>query len=176
MRPALFLDRDGVINIEKDYLYRIDDFEFIHGIFPTLRKASSCGYALIIVTNQAGIARGYYSEEDYIILRDWLFEEFAKQEIKIDAEYFCPHHPSCKGPYGIECECRKPKPGMLISASHDYDIDLKSSIMVGDKESDIGAGFNAGVRRLVLVRSGHVIDETHTLATEIINSIADLAI
>ena len=141
MKRALFLDRDGVINVEKNYLYKIEDFEFIDGIFELVKQYKNLDYSVFVVTNQSGIARKYYSENDFNSLTLWMNAEFLKQGIKIDDVYFCPHHPSIGG----ECTCRKPNPGMLLNAANNYNIDLKNSIMIGDKERDIEAGLNAGL-------------------------------
>ena len=155
MKKALFLDRDGVINKEKNYLYKIEDFEFVDGVFETCRYFQEKGYLLIIVTNQAGIARGKYTEQDYQILTDWMLAEFERQGITISKVYHCPHHPEFTG----ECECRKPKPGMLIQAKNEFDIDMPNSIMVGDKNSDIEAAINSGIQNKYLVLTGHKILE-----------------
>lgn len=155
MNKALFLDRDGVVNKEKNYLYKIEDFEFIDGVFETCRYFQDKGCLLIIVTNQAGIARGKYTEEDYQILTSWMIKEFEKENIIISKVYHCPHHPEFSG----ECECRKPNIGMLLEAKKDFDIDMSQSILVGDKNSDIEAGINAGVGMNYLVRTGHKITE-----------------
>lgn len=154
MTKALFLDRDGVINKEKNYLYKIEDFEFIDGIFETCRYFQEKGYLLIIITNQAGIARGKYTEKDYQLLTSWMIKEFEKENIIISKVYHCPHHPDFSG----ECECRKPKSKMLLDAQKEFSIDLGNSILVGDKNSDIEAGINAGVGMNYLVESGHKIE------------------
>jgi len=141
MNKALFLDRDGVVNIELNYLYKVDDFKFIDGIFELCRHYQDLGYIIIVVTNQSGIARGYYNEEDFKKLSAWMLEEFVKEGIEIKKVYHCPHHPDISG----ECDCRKPKPGMILQAKKEFDIDLKSSILIGDKERDIEAALEAGI-------------------------------
>jgi D-glycero-D-manno-heptose 1,7-bisphosphate phosphatase len=143
---ALFLDRDGVINIEKEYLFRIEDFEFVPHIFELCRAAQQAGYILIVITNQSGIGRGYYTEADFEQLTHWMIEQFAEQGITITHVYHDPTHPV----HGIEkykCDSydRKPNPGMLIKASKQYNIELSNSILVGDKDSDIEAGNKAGI-------------------------------
>jgi len=153
MKKALFLDRDGVVNKEKNYLYEIEDFEFIEGVFETCKFFQNKGYLIIVITNQAGIARGKYSENDFFNLTDWMLKEFKKKDIYISKVYHCPHHPNFSG----ECECRKPKPGMILEAKKDFNIDLKNSILVGDKNSDIEAGLNAGIQNLFLIKTGHKI-------------------
>jgi len=125
-KPALFLDRDGVINIEKNYLYKIEDFEFIDGIFELSKFFQDKGFLIFVVTNQSGIARGYYSEDDFLKLTAWMEDEFLKKGIKISKTYFCPHHPDITG----ECECRKPKPGMFLQARDEFNVDLEKSVIV----------------------------------------------
>jgi len=175
MKPALFLDRDGVINREVHRLYRIEDCEFIEGVFKTCQFFQQRDYKIIIVTNQSGIGRGHYTETDFQTLTNWMVHKFAQQKVKITQTYFSPYHPTCGiGHYACDHQDRKPNPGMLLRAQKDWQIDLSQSIMVGDKESDILAGLNAGVRTTVLVRSGHAIDEAITKASMIIDSIADL--
>ena len=141
MKKALFLDRDGVINIEKNYLYKKDDFEFIDGIFELCKHYQELGYLIFVVTNQSGIARQYYSEEDFLKLTEWMNAAFKEKGIEIQKVYFCPHHPDISG----ECNCRKPKPGMILDAAKEFDIDLSHSLLVGDKERDIEAALNAGI-------------------------------
>lgn len=141
MNKALFLDRDGVINVEKDYLYKIEEFEFIDGIFDLCRSYQEKGYLIIIVTNQSGIARGYYGEDDFARLSEWMVDQFKERGIDIAAIHYCPHHPDISG----TCSCRKPEPGMLLDAAEHLDIDMGASVMVGDKERDIEAAINAGV-------------------------------
>lgn len=165
---VLFLDRDGIINIEKEYLYKIEAFEFIDGIFETLYYAQAKGYLLIVITNQSGIGRGYYSEKDFLSLNQWMCEQFEKNGINISKVYYCPH-----SPFDL-CDCRKPLPGMFHRASRDFTIDFKESILIGDKESDITAGKSAGVGKCILARSGHTIDEAVSQADIIIDSIKDL--
>ena len=152
-RPALFLDRDGVVNREIGYLYRTDQVEFTPGIFDLCRHAQALGYALIIITNQSGIARQLYSETDFHSLMNWMTEKFLRQNVRIDGYYFCPHHPEYGvGTYRKECEDRKPQPGMILKASSDHNIDLNRSILVGDRCSDIQAGAAAGITTLILLR------------------------
>ena len=155
MKKALFLDRDGIINIEKKYLYKPDDLEFVDGIFEVCRYACECGYLLVVVTNQAGIGRGYYTEQDFQDLTQWMMAEFAKRFITISAIYHCPYHPQGGiGHYRMESFDRKPNPGMILKAQSDLGIDLSKSILLGDKESDIGAAINAGVACSVFIGEG----------------------
>ncbi len=171
MNKALFLDRDGVINKEKNYLYKIEDFEFIDGVFETCKYFQEKGYLIIIITNQAGIARGKYTEDDYEILTNWMIKEFEKNDIQISKVYHCPHHPDFSG----ECECRKPNPGMILEAKRDFDIDLSQSILVGDKNSDIEAGIKGGIKMNYLVETGHKIDENR-FGVNIINNLKGILI
>jgi len=141
MKKALFLDRDGVINEEINYLHRIDDFVFINEIFDICHFYQKRDFIIIVITNQAGIAKGYYTEKDFEVLSEWMIHEFAKNEIHIEKVYHCPHHPDVTG----NCECRKPKPGMIFQARDEFNIDLSQSVLIGDKLSDIEAGLNAGI-------------------------------
>ncbi len=164
---AVFLDRDGVINVEKEYLHTIDAFEFIDGVFEACRHFQTLGYGLIIVTNQSGIGRGYYTEDDFESVTTWMLEQFHSHDIQIDAIYHCPHTPD-KG-----CSCRKPNPGMLLQAAKEHGLDLSESWMIGDKESDIEAAKAAGVGHTILVRSGHAVDEKATKADYLLDSIKE---
>jgi D-glycero-D-manno-heptose 1,7-bisphosphate phosphatase len=147
MNKVLFLDRDGVINLDIHYLYRIEDCVFTEGIFDLVKSYQDKGYLIIVVTNQAGIAKGLYTEADYFKLRDYIHSEFANRSITITAEYYCPHHPDYTG----DCNCRKPKPGMLLQAARDWNIDMAKSIMIGDKESDMFAAKRAEVGERILI-------------------------
>ncbi len=169
MKKALFLDRDGVINKEKNYLYKIEDFEFIDGVFEACRYFQNQGYLIIVITNQAGIARGKYTEKDYELLTEWMIKEFEKEGVYISKVYHCPHHPEFTG----ECKCRKPKPSMLLDAQRDFDIDLSQSILVGDKNSDIEAGINAGVGNNYLISTGHII-KSNKFCVPILENLNDL--
>jgi len=168
MKKALFLDRDGVINIEKNYLYKKDDFEFIDGIFELCKHYQNLGYLIFIVTNQSGIARGMYSEEDFSKLTSWMIEEFKKNNITIAKVYHCPHHPDISG----DCDCRKPKPGMILNAASEFHIDLLHSIMIGDKERDIEAALNAGIGETYLYDSSKVVLKTK--ATKIVSNFGEI--
>ena len=162
---TIFLDRDGVINKEVEYLFRISDFEFIDGIFDACLYFQKLRYKIIIVTNQSGIARGYYYESDYRKLTEWMLGQFNENGINILDTFFCPH-----GPDSL-CECRKPKPGMLIDAQYRYNISMKDSWMIGDSERDIKAANAAGISNTVLVRSGHLVDESNSSSKFTIDSI-----
>src|SRR4030095_1199750 len=147
---ALFLDRDGVINVDRGYVGHIEDFEFIPGIFDLGRAAHSAGLLIIVVTNQAGIGRGYYTEDDFQTTTAWMVNQFRAQGIPIARVYHSPYHPTeGVGEYRRESFDRKPNPGMLLRAQADFDLDLARSVLVGDKDSDIAAGRAAGVGYLV---------------------------
>lgn len=154
MKRAVFIDRDGTINVEKEYLYRIEECEFIPGVAEAIRLLNNAGYLVVVVSNQSGIARGYYTEEDVDALHRHMAKELAEQGAVIDAWYYCPHHPDGKGSYSLPCTCRKPLPGMLTTAARRHDIDLEASAMIGDKLVDIEAG-NAASCRSILVRTGY---------------------
>lgn len=174
MNRALLLDRDGVINKEINYLYRVEDVEFIDGIFEACLFFQLRGFLLIVITNQAGIARGKYTVDDFHKLNDWMVNEFQRRGIQISKTYFCPYHPTEGiGIYRQESFDRKPNPGMIFKARDEFELSLKDSILVGDKASDIEAGINAGVGANVLVKSGHQISGT-SKANAIIDSIKDL--
>jgi D-glycero-D-manno-heptose 1,7-bisphosphate phosphatase len=153
MKKALFLDRDGVVNKEIGHLFQKKDFVFLDGIFEVCARFQNKGFLIIIVTNQAGIAKGLYTEADYRSLTNWMTGKFNKKSVKIDAVFHCPHHPE----YSSKCNCRKPLPGMFLSAQEELGISLKESIMVGDKNTDIEAAISAGVGKNFLVRTGHSI-------------------
>ncbi len=169
LKKAAFLDRDGVINVDHAYVHTPEEFSFIDGVFEACRKLQSAGFLLIIATNQSGIGRGYYSEQDFNALCDWMKSQFEQKGIRIDDIFFCPHHPQkALEKYRFECNCRKPKPGMLLAAQQKWSIDMKASLMVGDKVSDMQAAAAAGIgtRILVgkdgLVRPEPVEECTHT--------------
>jgi D-glycero-D-manno-heptose 1,7-bisphosphate phosphatase len=168
MNKALFLDRDGVINIEINYLHTIEDFEFIDGIFELCKYYQNLGYMIFVVTNQSGIDRGYYSEYDFQLLTSWMIKEFENNGIEIKKVYFCPHHPDISG----TCSCRKPSSGMLLDASKEFEIDLQNSILVGDKESDIEAAIDAGVFETYLFDEKKIIKKSK--ATKIISKLEDI--
>jgi len=141
MNKALFLDRDGVINVDRGHVYLREHFKFMPGIFDLCRRYTSEGYLIIIVTNQAGIAKGIYSEKDFRDLTSWMLERFRSEGINISSVYHCPHHPETTG----ICECRKPAPGMILQAIRDFDLDISRCVLIGDKETDLEAGRRAGI-------------------------------
>ena len=151
-RPAAFLDRDGVINIDHGYVARIEDFEFVPGTLDAGRALAQRGFALVVITNQSVIGRGLYSEADYQRLTVWMRAQFAAAGAALAGVYHCPHHPTdAHGIYRVECDCRKPAPGMLLRAAADLDLDLERSMLFGDKRSDLQAAFTAGVPHRILL-------------------------
>ncbi len=148
MRPALFLDRDGVINVDKGYVHRIEDWEWRPGIFDVIRGVKALGHLVVVVTNQSGIGRLTYSIGDFWRLSEWMQDEMRIKRAAIDGLYFCPHTPD------DNCDCRKPKPGLILRAAAIHDIDLAASTLIGDRETDIEAGLAAGVGHLILWKQG----------------------
>lgn len=165
--PAAFLDRDGVINRETGYVHRIEDFELLPGVPAALRRLRDAGHRLVVVTNQAGIARGLFGPDDYQRLTAHMQAVLRAEGVVLDGVYHCPHHPTAGiGAYRVECLCRKPAPGMLLEAARELHLDLAASVLIGDKASDIEAGRRAGVGRCVLVSSGHALDDAARAAAD----------
>lgn len=147
IKKGLFLDRDGVINIDHGYVYRVEDFNFVDGIFEFTQAAMAKGYLIFVITNQAGIGRGYYGVSDFELLTDWMCKKFYDQGVFISGVFFSPYHPIYgKGIYKKNDISRKPNPGMILQAANKFNINLDHSTLIGDKMSDIQAGQNAGVR------------------------------
>ena len=144
-QKAFFFDRDGVINHDAGYTSKIEGFVFFDGIFAVMRELSAKGFALFVVTNQSGIGRGYYSEEEFQTLTAWMLRRFEEEGVRITGVYHCPHSPESN------CDCRKPAPGMFMNAFRDYDIDPAQSWMVGDKPGDMEAAAAAGIPNRVLI-------------------------
>jgi len=145
---GVFVDRDGTINMEKDHLYRIDDFQFIPGALEALRRLTDAGIKVIIVSNQAGIAKGLYTESDFAVLTRYMLEKMTDFGITISDVLYCPHHPEAANvAYKLDCDCRKPKPGLLRRAMSREGLAAEALAMIGDKNSDIEAGRAVGVRR-----------------------------
>lgn len=152
LRRAVFLDRDGTINVEKDYLYRPEEFTFIPGAPEAIRALKEAGFLVIVVTNQSGVARGYFGPDAVEALHAHLQSELATFDTSIDAFYYCPHHPQAGvGVYRVDCDCRKGRPGMLLQAAQEHGIDLSRSFMIGDKEADLEAGQAAGCAALLVL-------------------------
>lgn len=150
MNKALFLDRDGVINKNFGHVHRIENFKFRKGIFELVKFFHDKSFLIIVVTNQAGIGKGLYSEDEFKSLNQWMFSKFREKNIKITETFFCPHKLEDK------CNCRKPNPGMLLKAIKDYNIDIDSSFLIGDKESDIVAGKSVNIRHNLIVKNSIV--------------------
>ena len=175
MNKAIFLDRDGTLNIDYGYVHEIDQFHFIEGSIEALQQLKQMGYLLVLVTNQSGIARGYFSEQQFLQLTEWMDWSLADRGVDLDGIYYCPHHPDGIGEFKQDCDCRKPKAGMLNQAIKELKIDPARSIMIGDKMEDMIAGKSAGIKTNVLVRSGKPISEDgEKLADHVIDSIADV--
>ncbi len=169
-QAALLLDRDGVININHGYVYKRENFDFVDGIFDVARYAHQQHYKLLVITNQAGIGRGYYTEKDFHQLTTWMCEQFSSNGAPIDRVYFSPYHPTAGiGEYLKDDFSRKPRPGMLLQAKADLDLDLARSVLIGDKASDIKAGIAAGVERNLLLAPERLAEldglEYQTIAT-----------
>ncbi|MDR0665602.1 MAG: D-glycero-beta-D-manno-heptose 1,7-bisphosphate 7-phosphatase [Helicobacteraceae bacterium] len=145
MNKALFLDRDGVINVDYGYVASFDRFVFCDGIFDLLLEARSKNYKIVVVTNQSGIARGLYGENEFKSLTRRMLKELKDRDVLISGVYYCPHAPE------DGCDCRKPKSGMFLQAIKDHSIDPSKSWMIGDKRSDMEAAIGAGVKNLVLI-------------------------
>lgn len=165
---CIFLDRDGVINIDHGYVSKIEDFEFVDGLFPVLRHFIDSGYLLIIVTNQSGIGRGYYTREDFTVLTEWMLKRFDDEGVRISEVYSCHHSPE------EHCACRKPAPGMLLQAIRKYRIDPAASWMIGDKDSDMAAAESAGIRTRVLIGTADSGHSTHEISK--LNELLELSI
>lgn len=159
MIKALFLDRDGVINIDHGYVYKIEEFTFTEGIFDLLRLFIKEGYALFIVTNQSGIGRGYYSEEDFQKLTAWMLEAFKKEKINIVSVHHCNHAPE------ENCACRKPQTGMVDEILSKRRIDLEHSWLIGDKQSDISLAHNAKIANTIAIGKREISGATYCFET-----------
>lgn len=154
MRRCVFLDRDGVINRDSGYVSKWEDFEFLPGALESMKRINEAGFHLVIVTNQSGIARGYYTLDDYQKLTKKMTCSIEAAGACVLGVYFCPHLPQGRvAPYSIECDCRKPAPGMILRAASEHGIDLGNSIMLGDKMSDMDAATAAGIRCRYLINS-----------------------
>lgn len=170
MNKAAFLDRDGVINFEKNYVYKVDDFALIPGVIEALKMLQDMGFLLVIITNQAGIAKGYYGLQDLYELHAHLEKKFGQEGVHFDGIYFCPHHPeSIFEHLAVPCSCRKPQPGMILNAAKDLNIDLDSSVLFGDKVTDIKAAKLAGLSKSYLLRSGHSLTKTDEIEADYVS-------
>ena len=144
---AAFFDRDGVLNVDKSYLYKIEDLEWIDGAKEALAYLTQQGYTVFVVTNQSGIARGYYTVDDMNKLHNYMAQQVAAAGGKIEKFYYCPHLPEGKiAEYAVECDCRKPKPGLILRAFEEYDIDKDAAFLIGDKPRDVESAEAAGIK------------------------------
>jgi len=169
LRRAVFLDRDGTVNVEKNYLFRPEDWEFIPGAINAIKRINGLGFLAIVVTNQAGVARGFYTQADVGRLHRHVDGLLAEEGARIDGYYMCPHHPD----FGSDCTCRKPNPGMLRQAAADFGIALENSYLIGDKAVDVQAALNANVTP-ILVRTGYGTAAQHEIPDHILCT-ADLS-
>lgn len=177
MVKAVFLDRDGTLNVEKDYLYKIEEFQWEYGAVEALKIISGLGYKIFVVTNQSGVARGYYSEDDVVKLHEYMQSELAKEGIKIEEYYYCPHHEKGIEKYRVNCRCRKPETLHFENAATKYEIDFAESYVVGDKGSDLEAAVRLGMKP-VLVRTGHGKEEEKELymKSEVYDNLYEFAV
>ena len=149
---ALFLDRDGIINKDNNFVFKKEDFIFYNPIFEIIRIFKNRGFKIIIITNQSGIGRGLFSETDFQEINKWMLNVFHDKNLDIDRVYYCPYHPTQgSGKYLLDHNNRKPNPGMIFEAKKDFNLDLKNSILIGDRMSDISAGLSANVGNLFLI-------------------------
>ena len=178
LHRAVFLDRDGTINVEKDYLINLDDFEFLPGVPEALKKLQNAGFLLVVVSNQSGVARGYFNLLQVEKLHQYMIGLLEEYDVSLAGIYVCPHHPTCgQGVYLCDCECRKGKPGMLLEAAEELNIDLRHSFMIGDKLADIEAGYAAGCSTY-LVKTGYGRDfemAATTYGAEVVNDLSTAA-
>ena len=146
-KKIIYLDRDGVINEDFGYVSKIEDFNFVDGVFKACKEFLTLGYEIIVVTNQSGIGRNYYSEDEFLELTKYMKNEFKKEDIDILNVYYCPHNPD------EDCSCRKPKAGMILQSLNDFNIDLQNSWLIGDKVSDVETAINAKIGNKILISS-----------------------
>jgi D-glycero-D-manno-heptose 1,7-bisphosphate phosphatase len=167
MRKAAFIDRDGVINEDRQYVFRSADFELIPGSIDALRALRAAGFLLVVITNQSGIARGLFGEKDYQALEAYMRERLSQAGVTLDCVQYCPHLPDAPLPeYRLDCNCRKPRAGMILSAAEQLQIDPARSILIGDRKADVEAGRAAGVGRCFLVRSGQALSASDALLAD----------
>ncbi|AAK80993.1 D-glycero-D-manno-heptose 1,7-bisphosphate phosphatase [Clostridium acetobutylicum] len=166
MNKAVFLDRDGTINVEKNYLYKIEDFEFTEGAVEAIKLLNQNEYKVIVISNQAGVARGYYTEEAVDKLHEYIQKQLKKYDAHIDAFYYCPHHPiHGVGKYKLQCKCRKPEDGLYKRAIKDFNIDVEKSYAVGDKLSDLIPAVDNNIKSF-LVMTGYGKEEVKNIKTD----------
>jgi len=162
MTKCVFLDRDGVINVDKNYVHKIEDLDFIPNTFEALKSLQTKGFILFIVTNQSGIGRGYYTLEDYKKLRQYIDSKLKDNNINIIEEYFCPHHPD------ENCRCRKPGTKFIEEAITKYNINKDESYFIGDKTSDIKAGHDSGLKTILVLTGKAGLDKKYNIVADII--------
>jgi D-glycero-D-manno-heptose 1,7-bisphosphate phosphatase len=173
-RPAairlVFLDRDGTINVDKGYVHRVEDFEFLPGAVEALKRLRLAGIEIIVVTNQSGIARGLYTEADLAAVNAHMTAELLRHGVTLAGIHYCPHHPDASVPrYCLACDCRKPRPGLLLAAMRERGMGPGEAVMIGDKRSDIDAGIAAGLASTYLVQTGRAAVGGHgTLARHVV--------
>ncbi len=165
MNVGVFLDRDGTINVDKEYVHKIEDLEFIPGVLEALTKLAKTDYKIIIITSQSGIGRGFYTQRDYEIFTKHMLEEIEKHGGRIDRIYYCPHHPDAG------CDCRKPKPKLILDGAKDFDIDLSKSYMIGDKKADVDMGRNAGCKTISVMTGKGEKSEADYAAKNLVDAI-----
>ena len=176
IKKALFLDRDGVINHEKGFVHTKENFIFQEGIFELVTKANSNGYHVIIITNQSGIARGYFTEKKFLNLMNWMMHQFKAKGCVISKFYYCPFHPNAKIiSYKKNSYFRKPSPGMIINAKKEFSLNLKESLLIGDRITDIEAGNNAGIGKCFLFSSNEDYNHESGLKFKRINSLSEVS-
>lgn len=178
MERAVFVDRDGVLIIDPPhYAHRLDQLNFYPRVEEAIKILNENGFLVVVVTNQNGVAIGYYNEEDVKLFHQAMKEKLKEKGAYIDAIYYCPHHPEAKvEKYRLDCDCRKPNPGMLLKAAEEHDIDLKQSFMIGDKCSDIEAGIRAGCKKTILVKTGHGMNNLNKCSYDYeVNNIYEVA-
>ncbi|WP_294154223.1 HAD family hydrolase [uncultured Selenomonas sp.] len=146
-RKAVFFDRDGTLNVDVHYLHRPEDFEWLPGAREAIKYVNDAGFLAIVITNQSGVARGYFPESDVLRVYDWMNEDLESLGAHLDALYYCPHHPHGSVPeYTKDCTCRKPKPGLVLQAIEEHHIDPAASVLIGDGDRDVECAERAGVR------------------------------
>jgi D-glycero-D-manno-heptose 1,7-bisphosphate phosphatase len=167
LRRAAFIDRDGVINEERGFVHRLEDFVPLPGAFEALQALQAAGYLLVVITNQSGIARGLYSESDYLALSAAMERLLLAAGVRLDGIYHCPHLADAPlERYRMECDCRKPQPGMILQAARDLRVEVRASILIGDRATDTAAGRAAGVGRCYLVRTGNELTSKEMAAAD----------
>jgi D-glycero-D-manno-heptose 1,7-bisphosphate phosphatase len=165
----VFLDRDGTINVDKGYVHRVEDFEFLPGAVHALKRLRLAGIDIIVVTNQSGIARGFYTEADLAAVNAHMTAELARHGVTLAGIRFCPHHPDASVPrYRLACDCRKPRPGLLLTAMRERGIAAREAVMIGDKSSDIDAGIAAGLTTYLVQTGGAAGDQHGSLARHVV--------